>query len=300
MQMSTSGKKIVTSGLLFILMMLSFFSGLDVILEKTIDKSGEKYINDTLNKAIYTYGIARVANGIISVIQSTEVNAAPAGIGMTFGVGEGLDPVNDIIERFSVVMLISTSSLGVQKVLMEIGTWLGFKILLSLSMLILLTGIWVPQIKRLDLVRLGLNIGLFAIVIRCCIPTIGAIGNLVDDLFLAHQYESSTQSLTRLNEEIQNTKLISSDSVRPDDENSGYLEKLKSIYSSGKIVSTINDKLATIKDKLTDFIPLLIDLIAIFIIQTILLPIFVIWMLKKILETVAPVKMPLFIIPKKE
>ena len=298
MQMSTMGKKIVMSGLLFFLMMLSFFSGLDVILEKTIDKSGEKYINDTLNKAIYTYGIARVANGIISVIQSTEVNAAPAGIGMTFGVGEGLDPVNDIIERFSVVMLISTSSLGIQKVLMEIGTWLGFKILLSLSMLILLTGIWVPQIKRLDLVRLGLNIGLFAIVIRCCIPTIGAIGNLVDDLFLAHQYESSTQSLTRLNEDIQNTKLISIDSVRPDDENSGYLEKLKSIYSSGKIVSTINDKLATIKDKLTDFIPLLIDLIAIFIIQTILLPIFVIWMLKKILETVAPGKMPLFIAPK--
>lgn len=298
MQMSTMGKKIVMSGLLFVLMMLSFFSGLDVILEKTIDKSGEKYINDTLNKAIYTYGIARVANGIISVIQSTEVNAAPAGIGMTFGVGEGLDPVNDIIERFSVVMLISTSSLGIQKVLMEIGTWLGFKILLSLSILILLTGIWVPQIKRLDLVRLGLNIGLFAIVIRCCIPTIGAIGNLVDDLFLAHQYESSTQSLTRLNEEIQNTNLIGGDSVSPDDENSGYLEKLKSIYSNGKIVGTINDKLATIKDKLTDFIPLLIDLIVIFIIQTILLPIFVIWMLKKILETVAPGKMPLFIAPK--
>lgn len=298
MQMSTMGKKIVMSGLLFVLMMLSFFSGLDVILEKTIDKSGEKYINDTLNKAIYTYGIARVANGIISVIQSTEVNAAPAGIGMTFGVGEGLDPVNDIIERFSVVMLISTSSLGIQKVLMEIGTWLGFKILLSLSILIFLTGIWVPQIKRLDLVRLGLNIGLFAIVIRCCIPTIGAIGNLVDDLFLAHQYESSTQSLTRLNEEIQNTNLIGGDSVSPDDENSGYLEKLKSIYSNGKIVGTINDKLATIKDKLTDFIPLLIDLIVIFIIQTILLPIFVIWMLKKILETVAPGKMPLFIAPK--
>ena len=298
MQMSTLGKKIVTSGLLFILMMLSFFSGLDVILEKTIDKSGEKYINDTLNKAIYTYGIARVANGIISVIQSTEVNAAPAGIGMTFGVGEGLDPVNDIIERFSVVMLISTSSLGIQKVLMEIGTWLGFKILLSLSMLILLTGIWVPQIKRLDLVRLGLNIGLFAIVIRCCIPTIGAIGNLVDDLFLANQYESSTQSLIRLNEDIQSTKLINGDNVRPDDDNSGYLEKLKSIYSSGKIVSTLHDKLATIKDKLTDFIPLLIDLIAIFIIQTILLPIFVIWMLKKIFETIAPGKMPLFIAPK--
>lgn len=296
--MSTMGKKIVMSGLLFILMMLSFFSGLDVILGKTIDKSGEKYINDTLNKAIYTYGIARVANGIISVIQSTEVNAAPAGIGMTFGVGEGLDPVNDIIERFSVVMLISTSSLGIQKVLMEIGTWLGFKILLSLSILILLTGIWVPQIKRLDLVRLGLNIGFLAIVIRCCIPTIGAIGNLVDDLFLAHQYESSTQSLTRLNEDIQNTNLIGGDSVSPDDENSGYLEKLKSIYSNGKIVSTINDKLATIKDKLTDFVPLLIDLIAIFIIQTILLPIFVIWMLKRILETVAPGKMPLFIAPK--
>jgi hypothetical protein len=298
MQISTLGKKIVTSVLLIILMMLSFFSGLDVILEKTIDKSGEQYINDTLNKAIYTYGIARVANGIISVIQSTEVNAAPAGIGMTFGVGEGLDPVNDIIERFSVVMLISTSSLGIQKVLMEIGTWLGFKILLSLSMLILLTGIWIPEIKQLDLVRLGLNIGLIAIVIRCCIPTIGAVGNLVDDLFLAHQYESSTQSLTRLNEDMQNTKLINGESVRPEDETSGYLEKLKSIYSSDKIVSALNDKLATIRDKLTDFIPLLIDLIAIFIIQTILLPIFVIWMLKKILEIIAPGKMPLFIASK--
>ncbi len=293
--MSPLGKKIVTSGLLFILMLVSFFSGLDVVLEKSIDKSGEKYINDTLNKAIYTYGIARVANGIISVIQSTEVNAAPAGLGMTFGVGEGLDPVNDIIERFSVVMLISTSSLGIQKVLMEIGTWLGFKILLSLSILILLTGIWIPKIKQLDLMRMGLNIGLFAIVIRCCVPTIGAIGNWVDDLFLAHQYESSTQSLTRLNEEIRQTTLIDGDRVRPEDENSGYLEKLKSIYSSEKIIRAINDKLAIIKDKLTGFIPHLIDLIAIFIIQTILLPIFVIWLLKKLLEMIAPGKMPLLI-----
>jgi hypothetical protein len=296
--MSTLGKKMVMSGLLLILMMFSLFSGLDVILEKTIDKSGEKYINDTLNKAIYTYGIARVANGIISVIQSTEVNAAPAGLGMTVGVGEGLDPVNDIIERFSVVMLISTSSLGIQKVLMEIGTWLGFKVLLSLSLLILLTGTWIPEIKQLDLMRMGLNIGILAIVIRCCIPSIGAIGNLVDDLFLSHQYESSTQSLTRLNDDIRNTKLISGDKVRPEAENSGYLEKLKSITNSDGIVSAINEKLATIKDKLADFIPLLIDLIAIFIIQTILLPIFVIWMLKKILEIIVPGKMPLLIAPK--
>lgn len=292
MQTSTPGRKIVTSSLLVILMMLSFFSGLDVIFEKTIDKSGEKYINETLSRAIYTYGVARVANGIISVIQSTEVNAAPAGMGMTFGVGEGLDPVNDIIERFSVVMLISTTSLGIQRVLMEIGTWLGFKILLSLSMLVLLIGIWSPRIKQIDLVRLGMKIGLFAVVVRCCIPTIGAMGNLVDDLFLANQYEKSTQSLTRLTEDMQDTELINGEGERAEDGSGGYLDRLKSIYSSGKMASTINDKLAAIKDELTGFIPHFIDLIVVFVIQTILLPIFVIWMLKKLLEAIASGRIP--------
>ena len=72
-----------------------------------------------------------------SVIQDTEIAFSPAGVGVTLAVGEILDPINDLIERFSFVMLVSTASLGIQKILLEVGIWFGFRLLLTFSMLLI-------------------------------------------------------------------------------------------------------------------------------------------------------------------
>ena len=65
------------------------------------------------------FGLARALNGAISVIQGTELELHPAGVGVSFAPGQLIDPINDLVERFSWLMLASSTSLGVQKILMS-------------------------------------------------------------------------------------------------------------------------------------------------------------------------------------
>ena len=48
-----------------------------------------------------------------------------AGVGVIFTLGQILDPINDLIERFSSVMLVAASSLGLQILLLNITSWWG-------------------------------------------------------------------------------------------------------------------------------------------------------------------------------
>ena len=77
------------------------------------DDTAESYADEALKRALVTFAAARTLNGVISVVQSTEV-----GVGVTVAVGQILDPVNDLIERFSGVMLVAASSLGLQNVML--------------------------------------------------------------------------------------------------------------------------------------------------------------------------------------
>ena len=85
-----------------------------------LDKVGLSQTEEGLNRALVTYGLSRGLNGVISVVQGTEVAIEPVGIGMTFTPGQILDPVNDLIERFSTIVLISGTAFGIQRVFLEI------------------------------------------------------------------------------------------------------------------------------------------------------------------------------------
>ncbi|MEE9254617.1 MAG: hypothetical protein V3U43_06755, partial [Pseudomonadales bacterium] len=71
--------------------------------------------------ALVAFGTARALNGAISVVQGTELALQPVGLGVTLAVGQVLDPLNDLMERFSWVMLMCAVSLGAQIVVQEVA-----------------------------------------------------------------------------------------------------------------------------------------------------------------------------------
>src|SRR5690606_10402997 len=60
--------------------------------------------------------------------QGTELNVPF----LTFSIGEVLDPVNDLIERFSDIILLALGSLALQKILLAVVSHTMFNILLSI------------------------------------------------------------------------------------------------------------------------------------------------------------------------
>jgi hypothetical protein len=273
-------KKIAISLIVVFIGIMSSTAALDALLKMTyvkkIDDRGSQYFSETLKRAVYAFAIARAINGVISVVQDTKLAVTPAGFGVAFGLGEILDPINDLIERFSWIMLISTTSLGIQKIFMEVGIWFGFKILLTISMFVCLIGIWVPRFSSVNFMSLGYKMVLVSIVIRFCIPAVAIISDEVYSLFLKEKYLESTESLEEIKREIKNPNLLEQDTENRPGE-SGFWDGLNRMYKDAKETANIRQRLALLKDAVSHCVTYTINLIIVFVLQTIVIPVLVLW-----------------------
>jgi len=96
--------------------------------EGSVDTISQGYVGDSLLDAGIIYGTARGINALVSALQGTELDMWL----VTFSIGELLDPVNDVIERFSAVMTLAIASMVIQQLLLTIVSDSTFSILLSL------------------------------------------------------------------------------------------------------------------------------------------------------------------------
>ncbi|ROR32382.1 hypothetical protein [Inmirania thermothiophila] len=71
------------------------------------------------HRALAAFAVARGINAAISVIQETEIGLS-LGINITTEPGQALDPVNDLVERFSLAALAGAAVLAVLRLLLAL------------------------------------------------------------------------------------------------------------------------------------------------------------------------------------
>ena len=81
-----------------------------------LDNFSSEQVNSSISSAGLIYGTARGINALVSLLQGTELDL----VFLTFSIGEVLDPINDLIERFSALILIALGSLALQKILLTV------------------------------------------------------------------------------------------------------------------------------------------------------------------------------------
>lgn len=92
-----------------------------------LDNFSSEQVNQSISSAGLIYGTARGINALVSLLQGTELDLMV----MTFSIGEVLDPINDLIERFSAIILIALGSLALQNILLAIVSHTMFNMLLT-------------------------------------------------------------------------------------------------------------------------------------------------------------------------
>ena len=130
------------------------------------DQAGDRYLRDGFRRALVTFAVARGLNGVISVAQETEVALEPAGVGVTLLPGQILDPVNDLIERFSWVMLASTTSLGLQQLFASMTAWPVFAWGVLIWVVLVVGLMWWPGISGADWHRRLLRMTMVLLVLQ--------------------------------------------------------------------------------------------------------------------------------------
>lgn len=105
-----------------------------------LDHPAENYINESIKNAGLIYASSRAINAAVSVAQSANL-----GVGVSVSIGELLDPINDLIERFSAAMEISITSLAMQKVLLLSVRHDIFKFLLTIVGIVFLISLFMGK-----------------------------------------------------------------------------------------------------------------------------------------------------------
>ena len=246
-----------------------------------VDQRASAEYEQLFQRAFITFALARTINGVISVVQGTEVALQPAGVGVTLTPGEILDPVNDLIERFSWVMMGATVSLGVQSVLLDISAWWPVQALLAVFAAWMVIRLWYPgrgsQVSKMLLKRILLML----LFIRFAVPVMLLANELLYQLFLESRYEQSTQVITVAGEELEQLGIEASGEASQAGESS-LLDSIAQAWSSTIDTFDMSGKLDRMQARAGEVTEHLIQLSVVFILQTGLLPVAFLWLLLQV------------------
>ncbi len=242
----------------------------------TVDRAAQEDYESLFHRALITFALARTLNGVISVVQGTELALQPAGVGVTLTPGEVLDPINDLVERFSWIMLGATLSLGIQQVLLDIGQWWGTRLIVAL----LAAGWLALRLWRCGngaLEQTVLRALIIVLFLRFAVPLALIANEAVYEQFLESRYVESTQVIETAGSEIQQAN---QSAVELAEEGEGSLfDSWGRAIDSTRESLNLKERVAVIKARATEVVEHLIQLGVVFILQTGVLPLAFLWLL---------------------
>lgn len=253
---------------------------------RLVDPLAEEYAEKALTRSLVAFAVARGMNGIISVAQGTEIAVHPAGLGLNFAPGEILDPVNDLLEQFSWVMLACAATLGIQKILLSISGTPLLSAILSITLLYWLLRLWFPEKLKLrsDFI---LSITLILMFMRFSVPVAAMASEALYSAYLADRYQLASQQMQGSSEtfEALNRELAEKESIA-DQEDRSLIDKAKRYFDQATYSLDYRKTLDKYKDQAAQLTNNAIDLIVIFLIQSLLFPLLTLWALYSILRNI--------------
>ncbi len=263
------------------LLALAMVAMVTVSILKPIDHSSQSQLDSALTRAMIGFGLARTLNGVISVAQGTEFAVQPAGVGVNFSPGEILDPINDLVERFSFVMLLATSSLGVQKILLEVSSWAGISMLLAgAALFFLLTRIRNSAVS--SMADVAGKILLLMLLVRFLIPLGSLANDWVYKQFLEPRFEESSQQLEIASERIREISTRQSEPVPSD----SFADRAKNLYNSMTSKFDFDGMLDDYKNSAENVSEHAVNLIVVFILQTVVFPLLFLYLIYRLFRSV--------------
>ncbi len=239
-----------------------------------LERDADARLATVLERALITAAIARGLNGVISVAQGTEIAVQPIGVGVTITVGEILDPLNDLVERFSWLALIASASLGTQLLLTDIAA----EPVISAGVSILAAGflilLWWPGAGRAAgwLMRaLAL-----ALMVRFLFTVVSLTVGWVDAWVLEQRQQTALAELTLAKDDIEALK-TAPEIPEPGTESS-IRQRFSDLVDEGRQLLDLEAQIGALESRAESAIEHLLSLTVLFLVQTLLVPIGAFWL----------------------
>ena len=192
-------KRIGSVVLVVLLLLLAWGGYLDIY--------SHDYLAASIKNTGILYGIIRGINALVSVLQSSELSVMLVSV----NIGELLDPLNDLIERFSHVLVVALAALVLQKIMLGIVSHDMFNLAMSALTLIVL---YSSLIRKLPFHSYYLRAFILALFLRFALAIAVLCGSLIDSWFLEQAMTEQVESMVQLENQLSNTRDVLSGETR--------------------------------------------------------------------------------------
>ncbi len=288
---TTKKQKAIRSSIGILTAILLFFSsGLTIPI---LDTTTDTYFSEAIVRAGAAYAACRAVNAAVSIVKDSTLQLEPAGVGVSLAVGQALDPVDDMTERLSDVLVTAITSLGVQKLLFEISISLVPPVL-SIFLFVLSVLLWFENERSALFQKTVMRFLLLIVITRFCLPISSMTNEFLHKQFFAVQMSDANQELTLASAEL--GKLLDFsvpeiDGVLGTIKNSASLLKRKSVEFNNTLAAAVSNTGKTIENLLK----LTFLYVGMFLIQVIILPILSFWFLVKTANTLFQTNIPVML-----
>jgi len=235
----------------------------------SLDIKGKELVDKSFTESVVVFGSAKALNAVISLAQGTEVDLPF----LTVAIGEVLDPINDLVEQFSLVMLASMVSLGIQKILMNFVTTDPYNFILLFCIVVVNLWLFYRFNKDERARTLFFKVTVILIFLRLAVPLMGVVNEYAYNSFVKQEYniEILNENIIEAKENISQVTQNTLEKKEDDSFMGKFTEKFDSTYYDEKI-----DEYVAAVDHSSEYI---VALIIAFLFQTILLPLFFLFIL---------------------
>lgn len=229
------------------------------------DSKGEAWMDASFTRTLAALAATRGLDSGISLAQSSEVSFS-FGPGGSIGIGQALDPINDLVEQYGALLLTSTTALGVQRLGMQIARTLGYWLFLPALTAVCLAAFCGSSGQR-SLIGWSRRLFGLALFARLAIPAAGWIDSLVADRFLEPSYQQASAAVAETTKKIERAE--AADAERP------WYERYNPVDAIGDRAQKLYESLAAVGESI-------VNLAIYFTISTILLPLATLWILSRL------------------
>ncbi|THF64498.1 hypothetical protein E6C76_10540 [Pseudothauera nasutitermitis] len=229
---------------------------------KPLDQLAERYAEEGLKRAVASFATARALNAVISVVQGTEVSGSMV-VGITLTPGQVLDPLNQLVEQFSTLMLAASIAFGAQLLLMKIGaSW-------AVSLVLCVAAAWLAWLvlKGRPPSRWLLRGFVALLLVRFIVPLASLGSEAAYHAFMADEYQARQASLEQVDQGL----------LSLDAEEGG-----TGVWEIGKQVDRLKAAIGKLKDTADRIVDDVVRIIVVFLLQTLVLPLLVMWVLLRV------------------
>jgi len=245
---------------------------------RPLDALAERQVEAGLKRALIAFASARALNAVLSALQEATVSLQ-VGAGLSIKPGAVLEPLDDVVEQFSNLMFVATASLAAQRLMVEV--FAAWPLCAVLSVLLVA---WAALRWRSPAARPGPGAGVPAwlprlalalLLLRLAVPVLAVVSEGVHQLVLERPYRQLATQLSAA-EAGETTGAIAT--PRPAAAES-LLDRIKALVAQGGDVAR---QVEVLRARAQDIVENLVRLAAVFIVQTIVLPliyvVFLLWL----------------------